>query len=489
MKQYLFGLILCVGALCVGASATQPLAGDDSLPELLTCPLAEPLRVGAYNWAASRVMRATLSRLLEHAYGCEVEVLEGLPQVLEMALLRGELDVLLGVSSETMSTQLRDALATGELSANLLYQQQAGFFISEGVVASLDAGRVSDLAQALNPNVTSDGSSTALDIAEVMNADATSTEPAPAETAEADAANANGETAADGTVNEEAVSTNGVNIAESAAETPLETSTETSEMTSDTPASATPADASVPIDPSDPAAPTLPPTLPNAVVLPNVFINCPLSWQCYDTNVLKLAAYGFDVQVVTPENASAVSASLQAAQAEQRPWFGFLWTPSWLVPTFSLVRLDETPYSDACWQADRACAYPADDVLLVWRADAAAQLPEDMRMFVQRLQFADVMSALLAVQQQGVPGVASSDMTPEDRLNATVTYFLQTYPEVWQGWLEPAAAARVSTILAVNTPNQTSTDNTSENTDEAINNNESDNNENTDTSDAGGVTD
>jgi ABC-type proline/glycine betaine transport system substrate-binding protein len=338
-------------------------------------------------------MRAVLARLLELAYGCSLEVLEGLPYALEMALARGELDILVGVSSSSASLPLREALAAGELTPmSVLYQQQAGFFVSEAVLASLTEGQVNDLAQRLLLRAAN---------AEITDATFGST------TASSGSAGSDSDV----------------------------TAATVQDMVQDTV--------------QDTEATTAP-------SLPTTFVNCPLSWQCHDINVSKLALYGLDVSVITPDNAVAVVASLQTAQAEGRPWLGFLWTPSWLVPTFALGQLAEPVYSDACWQADQACAYPADAVLALWRPEFAAQLPADMRLFFEQIQFAAVLSELLAFRQQALVA-AAADVSAEDTLNETVDYFFRNYPEQWQGWLEPEVATRVRSLIQADTNSQNPT--------------------------------
>lgn len=473
--------------LSITAWATQPLAGDDALVfdevfneastnTSVTCPLAQPLRVGAYNWPASQVMRAVMARLLELAYGCSVEVLEGLPYALEMALVRGELDVLVGVSSTTASTPVRDALAAGDVAPmSVLYQQQAGFFVSEALFASLNDGQISDLAQRLaarapiaaTPQATdtvdgavNDAVDNALDNAVTASTPAEtpvmSTQETPGATTETATV-----TTTETTTGSETETTTGSDAAvtdeinDTASSNVPATTTEAEATAADTAADAAVAeDTEATPDASSGATAVMDASDTNTnadtnteTSLPDVFVNCPVSWQCHDINLTKLAAYGLDIAVATPDNAAAVVASLQAAQAEGRPWLGFLWTPSWLPPTFALERLSEPAYSDTCWQADRMCAYPADDVLALWRTDVSGQLPEDMRVFLEQVQFASVLSELLAFQQQAI----NAADVPTETIDATVTYFLRNYPDLWQGWLEPEVVARVNRLIRADT--------------------------------------
>jgi len=435
MKKLLV-VSLLLGMLATPLVASQPIAGDNTAIPDVVCPLpeAEPLQVGAYNWPASQLLREVLGRVLEHAYGCAIEPRDGLPQALEMALVRGELDLLVGVSSVTASMPLRDALAAGGLSSSVLYQQQAGFFVSETVVADVASRQMSDVVQRF--------------VVERVPADNNPASPSAADTNSP--ANINLSDAVDASTANPDENPPAANVAVA------DTAAPSVEETPNTDPAVTDTSVTDPAitDASTTDASTTDLAAQNegvASALPRAFVNCPSSWQCHDINLTKLAVYGADMVVVTPERAADVVASLQAAQSAQQPWFGFLWTPSWLVPTFALERLDEPAYSDACWQADRACAYPATDVLAVWRTDVAAQLPEDMRLLLSRLQVADAMSELLAFQQQTAL-VAAETAEAEDILDETVTYFLRNYPAVWQAWLEPPAAARVSRVLAVNNP-------------------------------------
>lgn len=457
--------VLLVGMLLsVTAWATQPLVGDDALvfdEASVTCPLAEPLRVGAYNWPASQVMRAVMMRLLELAYGCSVEVLEGLPYALEMALVRGELDVLVGASSATASTPVRDALAAGDLATmSVLHRQQAGFFVSEALFASLNDGQVNDLVQRLAARAPVAATAQETDVVadsavddEVNNAVtastsaetlATSTQETPEATTETDTATdvvtetttGADDAAATDETSDPASSNDSVTTTEANA---TEADTAAAENT-DAAADAN-SDATVATDAADTNI---------EMTLPDAFVNCPVSWQCHDINLTKLAAYGLDIAVATPDNAAAVVASLQAAQTEGRPWLGFLWTPSWLPSTFALERLSEPTYSDTCWQADRMCAYPADDVLALWRTDVAGQLPEDMRAFLEQVQFVSVLSELLAFQQQAI---SAADTPVEETISATVTHFLRNYPDQWQEWLEPEVVARVNRLIQADPSN------------------------------------
>lgn len=493
MKRAVPIFLLCV-SVAVTAWASQPRARDNALTQApVVCPLAESVRVGVYSWPASQVMTGVLSSLLELAYGCPVEVLEGLPSSLELALVRGEIHMLIGVSSVSAGTPLREALAAGNVAtANVLYRQQAGFFISETVYASLAEGQVSELAQRLLLSVpsadASDATSTAVLSADVLSADVLGADVLSDDVLSDDVSVAN-------PAAPDAAAGIALRTAESTPETTGETNTvagaattnASGEVTATEVASNPEGDTSTTEASTDATNVTSATSTTSAVadgaqeavsvataadLLPEAFVNCPPQWQCHEINISKLTAYGFDMSVATPESAAAVVATLQTAQRNQQPWFGFLWTPSWLVPTFSLVRLAEPPYSDACWQADdRACAYPADEVLALWRPEFAAQLPEDMRVLLEQMQFENVLSELLAVQQQAMSN--ATDATTEDAINTAVAHFLRNYPQQWQAWLEPAVAARVNNALQSSVPNadaQTTTDQDA--TDTAATNNE-----------------
>jgi ABC-type proline/glycine betaine transport system substrate-binding protein len=335
----------------------------------LVCPIAAPLQLGVYSWQTSQLINAIVSYLLSEGYGCSVEQRNGLPEALELALVRGELDILLGASSQYASLSFTSSLADGTLvTLATLYARQDGFYISRDLLLAIVS---------LQDGVP------------------------PAETL---------------TVADVAVW-----------------------FTGQTPVSSTPADATSTTSSETPSA--TPSEIP-AAFQQLAFVNCSTSWLCYDINLTKLAAYDINMAVLAPASASEVVSSLQTAQASGTPWFGFAWSPSWLVHTYDLVRLEEPPFTEECWQSNQACNYPTNPALTVTTASFAEQLPEDLINLFGNLQFeADVLSDLLSHNQGG--GVS---------VDETRDYFLRTYPEVWQAWLSVDASARVQAGLEATSP-------------------------------------
>ncbi|MEM7736074.1 MAG: glycine betaine ABC transporter substrate-binding protein [Deinococcota bacterium] len=347
----------------------QPVEPETPAQANLTCPLTAPVQLGAYAWQTSQLVNAIVSYLLSEGYGCNVEQHNGLPEALELALVRGELDLLLGVSSQQASAALTTGLTDGTLTQLAsLYQRQDGFYISR------------DLLLAIRPP---------------QDGIASPEEP--------------------------------LSIADFATWLSQQTSPAT--------------DATNTTDTANSTTPDVTLELP-AAFQQLAFVNCSTSWSCYDTNLAKLAAYDLSTAVLAPASAGEVVSSLQTAQEGGTPWFGFAWSPSWLVHTYDLVRLEEPPFSEDCWQSDQACNYPADVNLTVTTARFAEQLPEELTTLLSNIQFeAGILSDLLSHNQGG--GVSADE---------TRDYFLRTYPEVWQAWLTVDAAARVQTSLEATSP-------------------------------------
>ncbi|MEM6429121.1 MAG: glycine betaine ABC transporter substrate-binding protein [Deinococcota bacterium] len=350
-------------------------AADTSAPDTSSvCPLAAPVQLGAYAWQTSKLVNAIVSYLLSEGYGCSVEQRSGLPEALELALIRGELDMLLGVSSQHVSPSFTSSLADGTLiSLASLYERQDGFYISR------------DLLLAIRPPQDGAPPAESLSVTDV----------------------------AAWFISQAAIST-----ASTAPEDTTETAT------------------------NDPTTSNTATSETSAAFQQLAFVNCSTSWLCYDINLAKLAAYDINMAVLAPASASEVVSSLQVAQENGTPWFGFAWSPSWLVHTYDLVRLEEPPYSEECWQSDQACNYPANPALTVMTASFVEQLPEELASLFGSLQFeANVLSDLLSHNQGGSVSVEE-----------TRDYFLRTYPNVWQAWLSSDAVARLQASLELSSP-------------------------------------
>jgi len=185
------------------------------------------------------------------------------------------------------------------------------------------------------------------------------------------------------------------------------------------------------------------------------FYNCIIGWRCEELNNVKLAAYGLtdDFTNFLPGTAIALAASMESAYLRGDAWLGYYWSPTWVLGKLDMIRLEEPPYTDACWAeieanvetpqaATEACSYPASTAVIALGKNFKDQAPAALVAFLDAIDTPSAMiNKILAHMQE-------TDATP----NEAALHFLQTEPEVWTGWLEtagldPAVAERVTTAL------------------------------------------
>ena len=95
-------------------------------------------------------------------------------------------------------------------------------------------------------------------------------------------------------------------------------------------------------------------------------MNCAVGWACEPITVQQVESYGLAeyVEIVAPGDGAALNADLYGAYERGEPWLGYgsgTNDPSLLL---ELVRLEEPPYSEACWQTTKACAYEDAQILI-----------------------------------------------------------------------------------------------------------------------------
>ena len=87
-------------------------------------------------------------------------------------------------------------------------------------------------------------------------------------------------------------------------------------------------------------------------------VACLIGWSCELVNTAQIEAYGLvdGLHVINPGSQEAMFADLYAAYENQEPWLGYMWGTGDPALKLDLVRLEEPPYSQECWDTDKACA-------------------------------------------------------------------------------------------------------------------------------------
>ena len=170
------------------------------------------------------------------------------------------------------------------------------------------------------------------------------------------------------------------------------------------------------------------------------FYSCIPGWQCEKTNNLKIEGYGLDeyYNVFIPGSDAALSASLVGAYEKGEPWFGFYWSPTWVLAKVDMTPIEEPAFDEELWneEAKYACAYPLDENLIVVNIglrDRAPELVEFLENYGNTT--AQVNAALLYMKENEVEA-------PEAAI-----WFLKEYESVWTEWVSADVASKVKAAL------------------------------------------
>jgi len=185
------------------------------------------------------------------------------------------------------------------------------------------------------------------------------------------------------------------------------------------------------------------------------FHNCIIGWSCEAINEVKLVAYGLtdDFTTFLPGTAIALASSMESAYLRGDAWVGYYWSPTWVLGKLDMIRLEEPPYTEACWadieanidspeKATEACAYPASTAIVALGRNFKNEAPDDVVAFLNAIDTpAALINAILAHMQE-------TSATPAE----AAMHFLRTEPDTWGAWLasaglDPAVTERVKAAL------------------------------------------
>ncbi|NIJ42012.1 ABC-type proline/glycine betaine transport system permease subunit/ABC-type proline/glycine betaine transport system substrate-binding protein [Parvibaculum indicum] len=180
------------------------------------------------------------------------------------------------------------------------------------------------------------------------------------------------------------------------------------------------------------------------------FYNCILGWTCEVVNTRKLRGYGLTRYYTNfrPGTGAALAAAIASAYERGKPILAYYWGPTWILGKYDLVKLEEPPYSKAAWDAfnddpsnNPPVAYPVVKVYVGANTKFAQEAPQIVS-FLREYQtnnrmVSEALAYMRTHKDAGAKGAAE--------------HFIKTHPDIWQTWVPPDIAARITGERVVRT--------------------------------------
>jgi ABC-type proline/glycine betaine transport system substrate-binding protein len=181
--------------------------------------------------------------------------------------------------------------------------------------------------------------------------------------------------------------------------------------------------------------------------------NCVIGWYCEGINNVKMEVYGLNEFFTNfrPGTGVALETTMEAAFVRGEPWLGYYWEPTGILGRLDMLRLDEPPFTDACFaemnamaeadtpeRATIACDYPIVVAAVGLGSRFANTIPAPIEAFLDALYLPTAtINELLAF-------IEANEASTLDAAYA----FLAEQPEVWGAWLaDDAVRERVTASL------------------------------------------
>ncbi len=163
----------------------------------------------------------------------------------------------------------------------------------------------------------------------------------------------------------------------------------------------------------------------------------PDGWSATAFLELKMVAYGLDeyFEFRTIDSSATLNATLAGAYANEQPWVGYNWEPTWALGLFDLVLLDDEPFTEEDF-AQGIGAFPTVRVTVAVDRTFEDRYPEIAEFLRNYKTSSDVTSEALAYMQEN-----------NVEADAAARWFLTNYESMWTSWVPTDVADRVKASL------------------------------------------
>lgn len=168
------------------------------------------------------------------------------------------------------------------------------------------------------------------------------------------------------------------------------------------------------------------------------FHNSIPGWSITDANSRRLKAYGLDKYYTDfmPGSDAALAGSLAAAYRRGEPWFGYYWSPTWVLGLYDMTQLEEPAYDPEIWESTKACAIPPNRVNILVNRKLPERAPDAVAFLRKYETTAELNNRFLA------------EMRSEKLDTRQVAeWFLKNHEDIWTGWVDAEVADKVKAAL------------------------------------------
>ncbi len=151
----------------------------------------------------------------------------------------------------------------------------------------------------------------------------------------------------------------------------------------------------------------------------------PEGWSATTFLHAKMSLYGLDeiYNFKTIDSGATLSATLASAYAQEAPWVGYNWEPTWIMGLYDMVLLEDSEYDEADFATGKG-AFPSVDVTVVVRNGFQEDFPEIYDFFSKyKTSSAITSEALLYMQENSVEA------------DVAAIWFLNNYKDLWSQWV------------------------------------------------------
>jgi ABC-type proline/glycine betaine transport system substrate-binding protein len=163
----------------------------------------------------------------------------------------------------------------------------------------------------------------------------------------------------------------------------------------------------------------------------------PDGWSATEFLELKMKAYGLDeyFEFRTIDSSATLNATLAGAYANEEPWVGYNWEPTWALGLFDLVLLDDEPFTEEDF-VQGIGAFPTVRVTVAVDRTFEDRYPEITEFLRNYTTSSDITSEALAYMQEN-----------SVEADAAARWFLINYESLWTSWVPTEVADRVKASL------------------------------------------